>query len=159
MQPLLYKLKKYYFDNDHLQFVHEVDGRQRIDKYYHNNTQEDLDSTNVVAHINQLYYYKNNCFLNLRKDSENKGELDSAESPDDIKKILNNRQLLTPNNWEKELEELKSFETRIDKNNKQVIIARNYLLEYSEYKNNENDYLHSTEESNLKTYIISPRDN
>jgi hypothetical protein len=129
MQPLLYKIRKYYFDNDLLKFVNEVNARQRIDKYYHNITQEDLDSTNVVAYTNRLYYYKNNCFLNLRKDSENKGEFDSAESPDDIKKILSNRQQLTLKNWKKELEELKSFETRIDKSNKQVITARNYLLE------------------------------
>ncbi|MGM0582013.1 MAG: hypothetical protein ACQETL_15120, partial [Bacteroidota bacterium] len=159
MQPLLYKIRKYYFENDHLKFVNEVNARQRIDKYYHNITQKDLDSTNVVAYSNRLYYYKNNCFLNLRKDSQNKGAMDRAESPDDMKRILNSQQQLTPNNWKKELEELKPFDTRIDKNNKQVIIARNYLLEYNEYKNNENDYLHSTEESNLKPYIINPTDN
>jgi hypothetical protein len=154
MKPLLYKKRNYYFNNDTLKYVYELSGRQRIDKYYHSITHMDLDSTEVDAYSNQLYFYKNNCFLNLRKDSKNKGALDNAKSPDEIKQILNSKQRLTFKNWKKELEKLQSFDTRIDRDTKQVIIARNYLLEYNEYQNNETDYLLSTINSKIKPYII-----
>lgn len=134
MSPIFFVSRSYYIQDDTLKFVHEIFAEQRLDKYYYTITQEDLDSTKVKAYANRMYFYKDNRFMNLRKESSN----------------------FSPKNWYAELESLESEEFRLDKGTRHVILFRNYMKEYQEYINKDNDYLHPTRSSFIQPYIVEP---
>ena len=119
---------------DTLQTVSITDAEQRIRKDYYEIKQIDRDTTLLTVTQNIYYYYKNNCFQVLKK----KGKFDRE-------------------NWAQKLSALPGDRYE-DCDNRYSALFKNYVLEYREFHEGINQYLHPTESSFLEIYSKSPID-
>jgi len=132
MFPLSYQKISYYIWADSLQSVHSIVGHQRIANKLPDEipTSEDLSSSPIASSSYHRYYYKNNCFRQLTKEG-----------------------LFSKSSWKENLANQINIE---DKNcsNKEVVIARNYIMEFRE--RNQNSYLKPVMSSYIQPYILTP---
>lgn len=132
LQPLSYRKHSYYIWDDTLQFVYSVEGSQMIANKLPDEapTKEELEASPVYGKASRRYFYKNNCFKQLIKEG-----------------------LFPIKSWQEDLLTLENTQS-IDCHNKDVILVRNYLLEYEE--KNKNNYLKPVESSYIQPYMVDP---
>lgn len=135
LQPLYYRKHSYYIWDDTLQFVYSVEGTQIMEKILPDEvpTEKELATSPVYSKASSRYFYKNNCFKQLIKES-----------------------LFPKKSWQEDLLAIENTQA-INCYNKDVIVVRNYIIEYDE--KNQNNYLKPVESSYIQPYIIDPINN
>ena len=131
-EPYEFTGKAYYVWDDTIQKIEIMEGEQnfRRNLFWEPATEEELDSMPVECEYKEIYFYKENSFLEIQSS----GKFDKFE-------------------WKEKLMGVEKRDAG-DGSNSYVVIFKKLMKEYKEKK--QNDYLKPVDCSYLQPYIIEP---